>query len=111
MNQPSRLLIALLLTLPTFAQQPAKPKPAPARPWVQMDRGPALAATIESTYPTRNISQKGIAIALDEKSQTYVLFDEDLCRYSLAWTGGFIDWKGVLLDGQHRVWPSTVGQP
>jgi len=76
-----------------------------------MDRGPVVCATIESAYPQRNISEKGIAIRLDEKSQTWVLFDEDLFRYSLAWTGGFIDWNGVLFNGEHRVWPKAVGQP
>jgi hypothetical protein len=76
-----------------------------------MDYGPTLSASIESAYPQRNITQKGIAIRLDQKSQTYVLFDQDLFRYSLAWTGGFIDFHGVLYDGVHRVWPSTVGEP
>jgi hypothetical protein len=76
-----------------------------------MDRGPVVSATIESAYPERNISEKGIAIRLDEKSQTWILFDEDLFRYSLAWSGGFIDWKGVLFDGEHRVWPRTLGHP
>jgi hypothetical protein len=76
-----------------------------------MERGPVLSASIESAYPSRNITEKGVAIRLDEKSQTYVLFDEDLCRYSIAWTGGFIDWKGVVYNGEHRVWPSVVGTP
>lgn len=87
----------------------AKPKPAPAKPWLEMDYGPVLSATIESSYPQRNITQKGIAIRLDAKSQAYVLFDEDLLRYSLAWNDGFIDWNGVLFNGNHQVWPAAVG--
>src|SRR5207253_2140111 len=111
--------LLLALALPALAAdgpKPAagvatKPKPPSARPWVDMDRGPTMTATIESAYPARNITQKAIAVRLDAKSQTYVMFDEDLCRYSLAWTGGFIDWKGVVFDGGHRVWPSAIGRP
>jgi len=107
------LTLAFLVPIALAADPPAapKPKPPPPKPWLDMDRGPLVCATIESAYPHRNITQKGLAIRLDEKSNTWVLFDEDLFRYSLAWTGGFIDWKGVLFDGEHRVWPSAVGQP
>ncbi|MDB5318571.1 MAG: Cytochrome c [Phycisphaerales bacterium] len=107
------VFVLAVLALPALGQQPAaiKPKTPPPKLWLEMDRGPVVSATIESAYPQRNITQKGIAIRLDEKSQAYVLFDEDLFRYSIAWTGGFIDFKGVLFDGQHRVWPSVVGQP
>jgi hypothetical protein len=115
MNPPAALRFILLASLaaPAFAQvsrakPPAKLQP---KPWLEMDYGPTLSASIESAYPARHITQKGIAIRLDAKSQTYVLFDEDLLRYSLAWTGGFIDFHGVLFDGIHRVWPSVVGQP
>ena len=94
-----RLLVLALLATATLAQQPKpSPKPPPPKPWLEMDYGPTLSASIESAYPTRNITQKGIAIRLDAKSQTYVLFDHDLFRYSLAWTGGFINYKGVLYE-------------
>src|SRR4051794_15157208 len=113
MTHPCRTLLLLALSPLALAQPagpaPAKPKPSPAKPWLDMDYGPTLSTTIESAYPARNITQKGIAIRLDAKTQTYVLFDEDLFRYSLAWTGGFIDWRGVLFNGEHRVWPSAVG--
>src|SRR4051794_18955390 len=87
---------------PSNAKAPAKPVP---KPWLEMDYGPVLATTVESAYPTRNIAQKGLLIRLDEKTKTYVCFDEDLCRYALAWTGGAagaadgpIDWNGVLYN-------------
>ena len=88
----------------------AKPKSPPAKPWLDMDYGPVLSTTIESAYPQRNITQKGIAIRLDATTQTYVLFDEDLLRYSLAWTGGPIDWNSVLYNGNHQVWPAAIGE-
>src|SRR6478672_397382 len=97
-------ILLALLALPALGQA-SNAKPA-AKPWLEMDYGPTLSASIESAYPARNITQKGIAIRLDAKTQTYVLFDEDLLRYSLAWSGGFIDFHSVLYDGVHRVWPS-----
>jgi hypothetical protein len=108
---PQCALTALLFWGGFAALAAAPAKAPPPKPWLEMDYGPTLSASIESAYPNRNITQKGIAIRLDAKSQTYVLFDEDLLRYSLAWTGGFIDFKSVLYDGTHRVWPSVVGQP
>lgn len=111
-NALSGFMVLLSLTAgalgETPAAKPAKPK-VPARPWAEMDYGPVLSATIESSYPQRNITQKGIAIRLDAKAPAYVLFDEDLMRYSLAWTGGPIDWNGVLFNGNHQVWPAAVG--
>jgi hypothetical protein len=103
--------VVLLGVAVALGQTPAAkpPKKAPAKPWAEMDYGPVLSATIESSYPQRNITQKGIAVRLDAKMPAYVLFDEDLMRYSLAWTGGPIDWNGVLFNGNHQVWPAAVG--
>src|SRR4051812_24269659 len=74
-----------------------------------MDYGPTLSASIESSVPERNITQKAIVIRLDAESQTYVLFDEDLLRCAVTMTGGLIDFKGVLFDGSHRTWPTVTG--
>jgi glucose/arabinose dehydrogenase len=76
-----------------------------------MDYGPVLAASIESPLPTRNMTQKGLAIRVNpgENPPAYVLFDIDLLRYSAGWTGQVINWKGVLFDATHRTWPSMGG--
>src|SRR4051812_13926280 len=99
------LIVVLLLacgaaapTLPDPAKPDPKPatKPPPPKPWAETDYGPTLSTTLECPYPTRNITQKGIIIRLDAQSQTYVLFDEDLLRYSYAWTGGFFDFHNIM---------------
>jgi glucose/arabinose dehydrogenase len=108
-----------LLTTITLAFFPillsAQSKPPPPKkptPWLEMDYGPVLAASIESPLPTRNMTQKGLAIRVNPAHEppAYVLFDMDLLRYSAGWTDKLIDWKSVLYDASHRTWPSTAGQ-
>ncbi len=79
------------------------------KPWEAMDYGPMMTATIESKAAERNITQKAIAIAVGERGQGHVIFDEDLLRYSVGWTGDFIDWKNIEMDGSHRTWAKVLG--
>ncbi|WP_235952129.1 DUF6797 domain-containing protein [Crateriforma spongiae] len=64
-----------------------------------------------------NFAYKGIAIRLDtgdggvSAGRQFVVFDHDTMRVAGAWTGdGFIDWRGILFNGNHAVTPRTVGQ-
>ncbi|HEV8605177.1 MAG TPA: DUF6797 domain-containing protein, partial [Tepidisphaeraceae bacterium] len=79
------------------------------RPWEAMDHGAMMTATIESKAAERNITQKAIAIRVGERGQGHVIFDEDLLRYSVGWTGDFIDWKNIEMDGSHRTWAKVLG--
>jgi glucose/arabinose dehydrogenase len=94
---------------------PAKPPvatvAAKSTPWKEMDYGPVLASSIESPLPTRNMTQKGLAIRVNsgEEPPAYVLFDIDLLRYSAGWTGQLINWTNVLFDASHRTWPAIAG--
>ena len=63
-----------------------------------------------------NFAYKGIAIRLDEgkggvaAGKAWMIFDHDLMRVAGAWTGnGFIDWEGILLNGNHNISPRIVG--
>ena len=63
-----------------------------------------------------NFAYKGIAVRLDEGSggiadgSHWLVFDHDTMRVAGAWTGsGFIDWRGILFNGNHAVTPRTVG--
>jgi hypothetical protein len=87
----------------------------PSKPYVEMDYGPFLTASIEVAKD--NIAYKGIAIRVDDgeggvsKGNAFLLFDTDLMRYAAGWTGqGFIDWKAIAFDGQHAVHPAIVGE-
>ena len=104
------ILLAIVCPVPADAQ-PQKQPPKKPTPWLEMDYGPVLAASIESPLPTRNMTQKGLAVRVNpgQTPPAYMLFDIDLLRYSAGWTGNLIDWKGVLFDASHRTWASIGG--
>ena len=78
-------------------------------PWNDMDYGPFLSAVVEVTPD--NIASKGIAIPLDEEGEHAVLFDTAELRWVAAWTGDFVELKGIVYDGPHGVWPRISGEP
>jgi putative heme-binding domain-containing protein len=93
------------------------PVPSAIEPWVAMDYGPSLMATIEVGANASNFAYKGIAVRLDpgqggiSRGGAWMLYEHDTLRLSAAWTGrGFIDWHGINFNGQHQVHPRVVGQ-
>jgi hypothetical protein len=106
-------ILAFAAPLTTLSQsRPATSLAQPAtKPWLTMDRGPCFSASVESSLPQRQMTPKGLIIRVGTPVHpAYVLFDEDLLRYSAAWTGPqIIDWRSVVFDGSHRTWPSVVG--
>ncbi|MEM9366701.1 MAG: DUF6797 domain-containing protein [Planctomycetota bacterium] len=62
-----------------------------------------------------NFAYKGIAVQLDGQTggvaagSRFLSLDHDTMRVAGAWSGGFIDWKGILFNGNHGVAPRTVG--
>jgi putative heme-binding domain-containing protein len=85
-------------------------------PWVTMDYGPSLMATVEVGDGAGNIAYKGISIRLDpgpggiSRGRRWVVYEHDTLRLAGAWTGsGFINWNGINFDGRHEIHPKTVG--
>ena len=76
--------------------------------WGRMDYGPFLSHTIVAPQPADNTTLKGVAVKLDG-GNAGILFDTALLRYSAAWTGGFLELKGVAFDGAHGPSPATAG--
>ena len=108
----------LTITLLPFVSQAAQAQdariPATGKPYIDMDYGAFLGATIEAG--PGNIAQKGIAIRLDQgpggatQGNAFALFETDTLRYAGFWTGrGLIDWHGIALDGRHGAHPRIVG--
>src|SRR2546421_2470271 len=87
----------------------ARAAEAKKSPWEAMDYGGMMTATLESRAVERQITPKAMAIDLGEKGQAHVIFDEDLLRYSVGWSGGFINWTNIEMDGSHRTWAKVVG--
>ena len=80
------------------------------KPYIDMNYGPYLSASIE--VGPGNIAYKGIAIRLDEgpggvsKGNKFVVFETDTLRMAAAWTGKkFIDWRSIVYDGSHGTHP------
>ena len=93
------------------------PSPSAIEPWVAMDYGSCLLATIEAGSDLSNVAYKGIAVRLDpgqggvSRGRAWVLYEHDTLRLAAAWTGqGFIDWKSINFNGQHQVHPKAVGR-
>jgi putative heme-binding domain-containing protein len=93
------------------------PSPSEIEPWVAMDHGSCLLATVEAGTDLANVAYKGIAVRLDpgqggvSRGRAWVLYEHDTLRLAAAWTGpGFIDWKGINFNGQHQVHPRVVGK-
>ncbi|HYG77064.1 MAG TPA: DUF6797 domain-containing protein [Planctomycetota bacterium] len=64
----------------------------------QMDYGPVMAATY-GVKGSNAVTMKGLAIRLSQDPPAYICFDTELLRVSAAWTGEYIDWKGINLEG------------
>ena len=85
------------------------------RPYIDMNYGPYLSASIEAV--PGNIAYKGIAIRLDDgpggvsKGSEFVVFETDTLRMAAAWSGDeFIDWRSIVYDGSHGTHPKLVGE-
>ena len=99
---------ALLLLSASFAAVAAPPSPTPTgKPWLDMDYGPFLTATVEAGEPAGNFAYKGIVIRIGPKESDTVVFDTDTLRYSAGWRDGYITMAGVVFDGAHWAYPKT----
>ncbi|MFM7152332.1 MAG: DUF6797 domain-containing protein, partial [Gemmataceae bacterium] len=105
---------AYLAGLPTGNHR--GPKPSTIEPWVSMNYGPSMMATLE-VGNQGNFAYKGIAIRLDggpggiSRGRHWMLYDHDTMRLAAAWSGeGFIDWRGINFNGQHQIHPRVTGK-
>jgi len=93
------------------------PAPSNFEPWVAMDYGPNLTASYEIGTNASNFAYKGIAVRLDpggggvSRGRYWMMYDEDTLRVAAAWSGEqFIDYRAIMLNGQHAIHPRIVGQ-
>ena len=92
------LLLLLVLLTPLRAGEAPR--------WAQMDYGPTLGCSLQigNEYVLR-----ALIVRLDKEKQTYVAYDLETMRVAALWTGGFIDGKGVIFNGEHHAQPKPVG--
>jgi hypothetical protein len=79
-------------------------------PWARMQYGSFISATVQAPWPAENYANKGIALRLGEKQEAAVVFDEDLLRYSVGWTGDYLNWTNVAFNGSHGTALSIKGK-
>ncbi len=111
----SKVDAAYLAALPKGSAR--GPEPSKFEPWLEMDYGPTLMATLEIGTDGTNFVYKGIAARLDEgpggiaRGRHWMEFDHDTMRMAAAWSGdGFIDWNGINFNGRMKTHPRIVGQ-
>ncbi len=100
-----------------------------AAPYDEMDYGPFISATFVCPWPKDNVAHRGIAVHFqaplpgDQPSEVKkgkktikvdpaecgIIFDTELLRYASGWSGGFINYTGVVFDGGHGSNPSPRG--
>ena len=110
---PSSCVIAAAFSVSALIQ--ADDIKLTGKPYIDMNYGPYLSASIE--VAPGNIAYKGIAIRLDEgpggvsKGSEFVVFETDTLRMTAAWSGDkFIDWRSIVYDGSHGTHPKLVGE-
>jgi len=71
-----------------------------------MDYGPAMGCSlvIDKEYVLR-----AHLVRLNAEKQTYVCYDLETLRVAAAWSGGFIDFNGVIFNGSHHAQPKPKG--
>jgi len=108
MPRPTWFVLAVALVCPSLGQA------AGVAPWVAMDYGPTLTATLE--VAPDNLAYKGLAVRLDEgpggmaAGRKFMVFETDTLRMAAAWEGeGFIDWHNIAFDGGHNTHAKITG--
>lgn len=103
----------------SFGVEKKERQPAVA-PWLGMDYGPFLSASISvkkpedpraDKKPGENITYKGISVSLGPEKQAHILFDTELLRYSVGWLGKGLALEGTVYDGAHGPHPYLLGSP
>lgn len=93
------------------------PKPTEIEPWVAMDYGNALSATLETPGDRPNFAYKGIAVRVDpgpggvSRGRAWLAYEHDTLRATSGWSGReFIDWNGINFNGRHQIHPRVTGE-
>ena len=91
------LLLAFAITALSAGEPPK---------WAAMDYGPAFGCSLQIG---KEYVLRALIVRLDKEKQTYVAYDLETMRVAAMWTGGFIDYKGVIFNGEHHAQPKPAG--
>ena len=94
--------------------------PKAGNEWLEMDYGPVISASITvrepedpraDKGPEDNVAYKAHAVALTPDNKAGIVFDTELLRYAVGWTGGFLELTGTVFDWKHGPHPYVDGMP
>src|SRR5437773_1344851 len=74
-------------------------------------RGPFFSATIRGPKSNDAIAMKGIVVTVGSDKKTWVCYDTDLMRLSLAWSGEFLEFGNTLAQIAWPPPPQVKGAP
>ncbi len=89
-------------------------------PWLHMDYGPVISASVSVREPEDpradkedgvNVSYKSHAIMLAEERRAGVIFDSELLRVAAGWDGPQYVLTGTVYDWRHGPHPHLSGDP
>ncbi len=120
-SQYTKVNRAYIKKLPLGLKRRKKAPDAPRFPrdvYKRMDFGPSLNWTYQ--LDKNNIAYKGIAVRLEagddadysgglSKAEAWIVYDHDTMRVAGAWSGSFVDWRGIAFDGSHGTHTSISG--
>ena len=90
------------------------------QPWLHMDYGPVISASVTvrepddpraDKEPGTNVSYKSHAIMLGEGRRAGVIFDTELLRMAAGWNGPQYVLTGTVYDWKHGPHPHLDGEP
>ena len=90
------------------------------QPWLHMDYGPVISASVTVTEPEdpradkepgENVSYKSHAIMLADQRRAGVIFDTELLRMAAGWNGPQYVLTGTVYDWKHGPHPHLDGKP
>src|SRR5215204_3734693 len=70
-----------------------------------------FSGTVRANYPAKTTTMKGLVIKLGDDEKTFVCYDTDLMRLSLAWTGKFLNFGNYQREISHPQPPEVAGTP
>lgn len=88
--------------------------------WLEMDYGSVISASITvrepkdpraDKTPEDNITYKAHAVSLTPDDRAGVVFDTELLRYAVGWTGGSLKLTGTVFDWKHGPHPWVDAEP
>jgi hypothetical protein len=93
--------VLLFAAVGSHARESAEKKKAEA-----MDYGPTLGCSLEING---ELVLRALIVRLNKEKKVYACYDLETMRLAAVWSGGFINFNGVIFDAEHHCQPKPQG--